>query len=64
MQPLDRFALVGGVLRRQTVKLGDAEPLELGEMVAERARLRRAAARAGNLIQPSGSGCPGTPVRG
>src|SRR5258708_31558997 len=50
MQTLDRLALIGGVLRREAEKPGDAERLELGVMVAETAGLRRAAARPGELI--------------
>src|SRR5262249_27668793 len=50
MQTLDRLALIGGVLGREAEKSGDAELIELGEMVAEAAGLRRAAARSGDLI--------------
>src|SRR5262249_13288243 len=50
MQTLDRFALIGGVLRREAENTGDAELLEFGEMVAKAARLRRAAARPRDLI--------------
>ena len=35
VQPLDRLALVVGRLRRQAEQLRDAEPLQVGEMVAE-----------------------------
>ena len=50
MQAIGGLLLVVGVLRRQAENLGDAERLELGEMIAKAARLRRAAARAGDLI--------------
>src|SRR5215475_1522399 len=50
MQTLDRFALIGAVLRRQAENTGDAELLEFAEMVAKAARLWRAAARPGDLI--------------
>src|SRR5215472_901889 len=53
MQPLRRLALIGGVLARQAIDLGDAERFELGKMIAKPARLRRAAARAGNVV-PAG----------
>src|SRR5689334_2777664 len=53
MQPRHSFLLIGGVLRRQPVKLRDAKARELGEMIAEAARLRRAAARTRDLI-PAG----------
>ena len=59
VQPLDRLALIAGVLRRQAEELRHAEPLELGEMVAERARLRRAAARARDLVPAVGRRLPG-----
>src|SRR4029077_7044265 len=54
MEPLDRFTPVGGILGREAIEIGNREPLELGEMVAERARLRRAAASAWNLIPADG----------
>src|SRR5262249_31248344 len=50
MQTLDRFALIGGVLRGEAKNTGDAELLEFGEMVAKAARLRRTAARPRDLI--------------
>ena len=50
MQPLGRFALIAGILRRKAIDLGDAERLQLGEMIAKAAGLRRAAARAGNIV--------------
>jgi uracil-DNA glycosylase family 4 len=63
LEPLGGLALEAGVLRREPVKVGDAEPLELGEMVAERARLRQPRAP-GIASQPAGRRLPGTPVRG
>src|SRR5262249_21629275 len=54
MQARCRLALVGGVLGRQAVELRHAELLELAKMIAERARLRRAAARAWNLVPAIG----------
>ena len=59
MQPLDCFALVVAILRREAVELLHAEPFELGEMVAERARLRRAAARSRDRIPAIGRRLPG-----
>ena len=59
VEALDCLALIGGILRRKAVKTADAEQLELGEMIAERARLRRAAARAGNGIPAVGRGLSG-----
>ena len=53
LQALHRFALVSGVLGGQAVKLRDAERLEVGEVIAERTRLRRATARAGDAV-PAG----------
>ena len=41
-----------------------AEPRELLGVVAERTRLGRAAARAGNSSQPGSDSTPGFPVRG
>jgi hypothetical protein len=63
MQSLGRLALIGRILRRETIKPRDAEPLELGEVVAKGARLRGAAARARDLIQPSGGACPAAGAR-
>ncbi len=59
MQTLDRLALIGGVLGREAEKPGDAELLELGEMVAEAAGLRRAAARPRDLIPAVRQRLPG-----
>ena len=59
VQPLDRLALIVGVLRRQPEQLRDAEPLQLGEMVAEAAGLRRAAARAGDGVPAVRQRLPG-----
>ena len=50
MEPLGGLALIIGVLGRQAENLGDAQLLEFGEMIAEAARLRRAAARAGDVV--------------
>jgi hypothetical protein len=59
VQALDEFALIGGVLGRETKNARDAEPLELAEMVAKAARLRRAAARSGNLVPALRQWLPG-----
>ena len=64
MQPLDRLALIVGVLRRQAEQMRDAEPLQLGEVIAEGAGLRRAAARAGDRVPARRQRLPGRPVRG
>src|SRR5262249_55496677 len=64
MQTLDRLALIGGVLGREAEKPGDAELLELGEMVAEAAGLRRAAARSGDLIPAVRQRLPGNASAG
>ena len=53
MQAARRLLLIGRVLRRQAEHLGDAELLQFGEMIAEAAGLRRAAARAGDVV-PAG----------
>jgi len=37
MQALDRLALVAGILCREAEQVGNTEPLELGEMITERA---------------------------
>src|SRR5262249_59492722 len=50
VQALDGFTLIGAILCREAKNAGDAEALELAEMVAKAARLRRAAARSGNLV--------------
>jgi len=50
VEPLGGFALIIGILGRQAENVSDAERFELGKMVAEAAGLRRAAARAGNIV--------------
>src|ERR1700728_3258556 len=52
MQPLGGFALIIRILGREAENVDNAERFELGEMVAETARLRRAAAGAGNIVPP------------
>jgi hypothetical protein len=65
VQALGGLALIVGVLRREPEQVGNAEPIELGEMVAKAAGLGGAAARAGNIVPPPGGrSTPGTPVRG
>ena len=59
VQPLDRLALVAGVLGRKPVEPRDIERLQLGKMIAERARLRRAAARPRDGVPPVGRRLPG-----
>ena len=59
MQPLDRLALIVGRLRRQSEQLRHAEPLQLGEMVAKAAGLRRAAARARDAVPAGRQRLPG-----
>ena len=50
MQPLGGLALIIGVLGRQAEQVRHAQRFELGEMVAKAAGLRRAAARAGDVV--------------
>src|SRR5438876_4711402 len=50
VQTLGRLALIGGALSRQAEDLTNTKPFELVEMVTEAARLRRAAARAGDRV--------------
>ena len=64
MQAFGRLRLVGGVLGREAEDVADVRGLEIREVIAEGARLRRAAARAGNVVPAGGSAAPGCPVRG
>src|SRR6516225_5603967 len=59
MEASNRLALIRRVLVRQPVEAVHAETLELGKMVAERARLRRASARTRNGIPALRRGLPG-----
>src|SRR6185503_1883957 len=59
VQPLRRLALIGAVLRRQPEQRVGPKPLELGEMIADAARLRRAAARARDRIPAGRQRLPG-----
>ena len=48
MQALDQFALISRVLGREAEEVIDLEGLQVGEVVAEGAGLRRAASRTGS----------------
>jgi hypothetical protein len=61
MQALGRFALIGRALGRKPEDARDAEVLELGKVIAEGARLRRAAACAGDLVSALGRRLTGAP---
>jgi hypothetical protein len=50
MQALDHFALISRVLGREAEEVIDPEGLQVGEVVAEGAGLRRAASRTGDHI--------------
>jgi hypothetical protein len=64
MQPLGRLALIVGRLGREAEELRDARALQVGEVIAKAAGLRRAAARAGNAVPAGRRRLPGRPVRG
>src|SRR5512132_4210655 len=56
MQAGGGFSLIRRVLRREAVEPVNPQPLQLNEVVPERARLRRAPAGAGDHVPPIGIG--------
>ena len=54
MQAFGRLRLIGGVLGREAEDVARARGLQIREMIAEGAGLRRAATRAGNVVPAGG----------
>src|SRR5271165_5690877 len=64
VQPLDGFALIRGVLRRQAEHVSDAERSQLRIMVAKATGLRCASACAGDGVPSTGKRLPGAACAG